>query len=501
MIFFLYGVKDIVISNSQIKRMLVGSLDEEILLAVLEGSQLVELHFEEIDSESITGNIFLSRVENFVSSLDAVFVNIGTSKNAFLRNKDVIKKALFQQSGKKELSEALLKGQKVIVQVKKDPIGSKGPQVTMNIGITGRFLVYLPYSNNIGVSKKIEDALERRRLHDYMNGFVKDEGIIIRTVSKDIPLSVLEEELKALRVKWQEIFKDFQRFKKPRVLYSEPEILEQLMREKYDASVDEVITNNKEIHEILQDILNHFDKKYVKGKLRYVPEDIFELYQVNSQMEDLYKRKIDLNCGGSLVIDRTEALTVIDVNSGSNQSNGKSRDMVLETNVQAAKEISRQIRLRNLSGIIIGDFIDMENENDQMTVLKVLEEEFKKDKAKTAVMGFTKLGLIEMTRKRTAPPLEELIFEICPICRGEGMVLSPKRIVKMLIRELEQTMNMKDIKEVIFIVHWNLSGYLSKEWREKMEEMSGKHLVIEFSRQDPNGYDVKFKKGEEGGSK
>jgi ribonuclease G len=483
--------------------MLVSSLDDEILLAVLEGQQLVELHFEEIDSESITGNIFLSRVENTVSSLDAVFVNIGTSKNAFLRNKDLVKKAIVQQCGKKDFeegkaikSEVFGKGQKIIVQVKKDPIGSKGPQVTTNIGLTGRFLVYMPYSTTVGVSKKIEDPNERRRLHDYMSALLKDEGIIIRTVSKDITLNILEEELASLRVKWQEVLKDFQRFKKPRVLFSEPDILEQLMREKYDTTVDEVITDNKEIYTRLQEILNHFDKKYVKGKLRYSPDDVFELYEVNAQMEDLYKRRIELSCGGSLVIDRTEALTVIDVNSGSNQSNGKSRDMVLETNVQAAKEIARQIRLRNLSGIIVGDFIDMENENDRMTVLKVLEEEFKKDKAKTSVMGFTKLGLIEMARKRTAPPLEELIFELCPVCKGEGMVLSPKRIIKMLERELTEVIKMKDIKEVYFVVHWNLSGYLSREWREKMETLCGKTLSIDFSRQDPNGYDVKFKKSE-----
>ncbi len=481
--------------------MLVSTLEDEIILAVLEGQQLVELHFEEIDSESITGNIFLSRVENTVSSLDAVFVNIGTSKNAFLRNKDIVKKAFQQQlsskaqeESKSGKAESFAKGQKLIVQVKKDPIGSKGPQVTTNIGLTGRFLVYMPYSTTVGVSKKIEDPTERKRLHDFMGACIKDEGIIIRTVSKDITLATLEEELKSLRMKWQDVLKDFQRFKKPRVLFSEPDILEQLMREKYDASVDEVITNNKEIFSRLQEILNHFDKKYVKGKLRYSSDDIFELYNVNKQTEDLYKRRIELNCGGSLVIDRTEALTVIDVNSGSNQSNGKSRDMVLETNVQAAKEISRQIRLRNLSGIIIGDFIDMENENDQMTILKVLEEELKKDKAKTSVMGFTKLGLVEMARKRTSPPLEELIFEMCPVCRGEGMVFSPKRIVKMLERELEEAAKMKDIKEVLFTVHWNLSGYLSKEWREKMEAVLGKRLVLEFSRQDPNGYDVKFKK-------
>ncbi len=477
-----------------IKRILVGTFQDEIMIAVLEGNQLVELHLEEMDNESITGNIFLGKVENYVSSLDASFIDIGKNKNAFLRNKDFLRNSLGSKEARKK-SEVPVKGNKIIVQAKKDPMGTKGPQVTTNIGIAGRYLVFMPFSRSVGVSKKIEDSLERKRLHNRMSKVVKDSGIIIRTVAQNVDYEVLEEEYFLLKKRWEEIHKQFQRFKKPRLLHDEAEILEYLMREKYDSTVDEVVTNSKDMFSKLEKILKSFDKKPIKGKLRLCKEDVFDTYHVSEQLEALYSRKIEMECGGWLVVDRTEAFTIIDINSGSNVSSNNTRDMALETNVQAATEVARQLRLRNLSGIIIVDFIDMEQENDRMTILKVLNEELKKDKAKTAVMGFTKLGLVEITRKRTSPPVEELLFEKCPICHGEGLVFSPKRILKMISVELEQAKLMKDVKGIQLNLHWSLSGYLNKEWREDMMKKTGFDSIdIDFSRKDPNGYDIKYKK-------
>ncbi len=464
------------------------------MIAVLEGDQLVELHLEEIDNESITGNIFLGKVENAVSSLDASFINIGKSKNAFLRNKDFIRDSLGSKMARKE-NKVPKKGNKIIVQAKKDPIGSKGPQVTTNIGIAGRHIVFMPFSKTIGVSKKIESPVERKRLHDYMTKLCKGTGVIVRTVSKNMDLDILREEYELLRNKWKEIHKAFQRFKKPRELYNEADILEYLMREKYDSTVDEIVTNSPDLYKKLEIIIKKFEKNPVRGKLRLFKEDIFEVYKVNEQLEALYSRKIELDCGGWMVIDRTEAFTIVDINSGSNISNINTRDMALETNVQSAKEVARQLRLRNLSGIIIVDFIDMDNENDRDTVLKVLDGEFQKDKAKTSVMGFTKLGLVEITRKRSSPPIEELLFEKCPVCSGEGLVLSPKRIMKMIADEIDQSRKIKDVKTIQLNVHWSLSGYLNKEWREDMEKRAEpKKINIDFTRKDPNGYDVKYKK-------
>jgi len=472
----------------------VGNFQDEIMIAVLEGDHLVELHLEEMDNESITGNIFLGKVENYVSSLDASFIDIGKSKNAFLRNKDFIKAALGSKEARKN-SVVPEKGKKIIVQAKKDPIGTKGPQVTTNIGLAGRYLVFMPFSRSVGVSKKIESAAERKRLHNHMSKVVKDSGIIIRTVAQNIEIDELEHEYRTLKKKWDEIHKSFQRFKKPRMLHDEAEILEYLMREKYDSTVDEVVTNSKEMYDKLDMILKNFDKKPIRGKLRMCNGDIFDVYNVTEQLESLYSRKINLDCGGWLVVDRTEAFSIIDINSGSNISSTNTRDMALETNVQAAREVARQMRLRNLSGIIIVDFIDMEQENDRMTVLKVLNEEIKKDKAKTAVMGFTKLGLVEITRKRTSPPVEELLFEKCPVCHGEGLVLSPKRILKMISDEMDQAKDMKDVNGVYLNLHWSLSGYLNKEWREGMLTKTGfGSMDIDFTRKDPNGYDIKYKK-------
>lgn len=493
-------VSAIVTSNPMLKRMLIGKFEEEILIAVLEGTHLMELHLEEIDNESITGNIYLGRVENIVQGLDALFVNIGKSKNVFLRAKDLLPKAIGksgtenQNQQRSPKLDRITKGEKIIIQVKKDSLGAKGPQGTTNVGIAGRSLVYMPFSRTIGVSRKIEDAVERKRLHDFMATLVKKEGVIVRTVARNVDLGVLEEELNKLKQTWTEIEKRFVRSKKPKELYAEPEILEQIMREKYDSSVDEVITNSSELHKLLEGILRKFDKQPVKGKLRFSQEDIFEQYGVNTQVEQIYTRKVSLDCGGTLVIDRAEALTVIDINSAKNIGNRSSRDLVFETNIQAAREVARQIRLRNLSGILIIDFIDMDEENDQITVLKILEEEIKKDKAKISILGFTPLGLLEMTRKRTSPPLQDIIFERCPVCHGEGLVLSPKRILKMLEREIKQTSTMDHISEVHLKVHPNLSGYLGKEWLDFAQKLSAKKVIIEFNRMDPNGYDIKFKK-------
>ncbi len=493
-------VSIIVTSNPTLKRILVGKFDEEILIAVLEGQQLMELHLEEIDNESITGNIYLGRVENIVQGLEALFVNIGKSKNVFLRARDLMYCAFgkndkdHQNQTKTIKMDKISKGEKLIIQVKKDSLGAKGPQGTTNVGIAGRSLVYMPFSRTIGVSRKIEDSGERKRLHDFVASIAKKEGVIVRTVARNADLSILAEELEQLKQTWTEIEKRFIRSKKPKELYAEPEILEQIMREKYDSSVDEVLTNSSELYKVLEGILKKFDQKPVKGKLRFIKEDIFEKYGVNTQVEQIYTRKVSLDCGGTLVIDRTEALTIIDINSAKNINNRCSRDMVFETNIQAAKEAARQIRLRNLSGIIIIDFIDMEEENDQLTVLKIFEEEVKKDKARISILGFTKLGLLEMTRKRTSPPLQDLIFERCPICYGEGFVLSPKRVLKMIEREMVQISSMEHISEIQLKVHPNLSGFLGKEWLDQAQKTSGKKVVIEFNRMDPNGYDIKFKK-------
>lgn len=476
------------ISIDQIKKqMLFGNMDGELVVAILENEKLVEIHFEHM--ERLTGNIYLGRIENIVPNLEAIFVNIGKGKNGFLRSKDVV--IPNEKKGKMKLQT----GQKVLVQVKKDPIGSKGAQLTMNIGIPGRYLVYMPYAKGtIGVSKRIDDNEERKRLHDMMIPFLsKNEGIIIRTVSQGIESDPLISELEGLRKLWKEIESKYKRSRKPKELYKEPDVLEYVIRERYDERVTEIITNDPDIKERLETILRKFETK--KNIVKLIEEDPIKLFEINHKLERSLRRVVDLDCGGSIVIDSTEALTIIDVNSGSNVSGNGFREMSLKTNVEASKEIARQLRLRNISGIILIDFIDMSREEDKQLVLNTFKEELKKDKGKTAVMGFTRLGLLEMTRKRTSPPLKNSLFSKCPVCNGKGFVVSPKRLINRLMSDLSDIYLSEKPKKVILNLHRSLSGYMNEERRRHIKKnFKGVEFDYKFDWYDPNNYNLTIRK-------
>lgn len=464
------------------KKMLFGSMDGELVVAILEDEKLVEIHFEHM--ERLTGNIYLGRIENVVPNLEAVFVNIGKGKNGFLRSKDII-------ISNKEIKV----GQKILVQVKKDPIGSKGAQLTMNIGIPGRYLVYMPFAHGtIGVSKKILENEERKRLHDLIAPLIhKDEGIIVRTVAQGLEVETLALELENLRVLWKEIEKKYKRSRKPKELYREPDVLEYVIRERFDDKVTEIITNDSEIKERLKKILEKFGANTKIIKL--IEEDPIKLFNVNQKLEKSLRRVVALDCGGSIVIDSTEALTIIDVNSGSNVSGNDFREMSLRTNIEAAKEISRQLRLRNISGIILIDFIDMPKEQDRKVVLEKLREELRKDKGKTAVIDFTRLGLLEMTRKRTSPPLKNSLFSKCPICDGKGFVVSPRRLINKVISDLADIYANEKPKKVILNFHRSLSGYMNSEKRNSIEKrFKGTAFEYKFDWHDPNSYNISIKK-------
>jgi len=478
-----------VVSIDQIekKQMLFGTMDGELVVAILEDEKLVEIHFEHM--ERLTGNIYLGRIENIVPNLEAIFVNIGKGKNGFLRSKDVV------LPDKKKNKKDLQIGQKVLVQVKKDPIGSKGAQLTMNIGIPGRYLVYMPYAKGtIGVSKRILDNEERKRLHDMMASFIsKNEGVIIRTVSQGIEVEPLISELEDLRKLWKEIESKYKRSRKPKELYKEPDVLEYVIRERYDERVTEIITNNSEIKERLEAILKKFETK--RDIVRLIEEDPIKLFSINQKLEKSLRRVVNLNCGGSIVIDSTEALTVIDVNSGSNVSGNGFREMSLKTNIEASKEIARQLRLRNISGIILIDFIDMSKEQDRSLVLDTFKEELKKDKGKTAVIGFTKLGLLEMTRKRTSPPLKNSLFSKCPVCNGRGFVISPKRLINRLINDLSEIYSSEKPRKILLNLHRSLSGYMNEERRRYIKKrFKGIEFNYKFDWYDPNSYNISIRR-------
>ena len=463
--------------NSEVEKIIVMSEKEsEIRIAILENGELVELFFEDIEGASIMGNIYLGRVENVIPSLEAYFVNIGTGKNAFLRFKDVQK------------GTTLNKGSKVLVQVKKDPRDGKGAQITTFVNLVGRYVIYLPFKKVIGISRKIADPGERQRLRKLGKTLTKHGGVIFRTLSEGIGDSVIIQEFEELVEKWEEIVKKFKRLKKPQLIHEKPDLISYIMRERCDNTVKEIVYDSSGIGDRLFKLR---EKMGLDFKMRIIDSDAFEIFNIYSQMEELLGRVVSLPSGGNIVVDHTEAMTVIDVNTASNVTGYNLDEAAHRTNLEAAKEIARQLRLRNIGGIILVDFIrgDAGTVNEEEYV-DILEREATRDKGKVRIEGFTKLGLLEITRKRTKRSLDASLTIRCPICMGTGRVISPKMIYMKLLKELKRYRGDGKIRKVKINVFQNLSGYLLPSEIRRLERELGKKLEVKFTYRDPRGYEI-----------
>ncbi len=437
------------------------------------------------DSESITGNVYLGRVENIVPGLDGAFINIGGSRNAFLRLKDLKSRYMKEILGKKELK----KGDKTMVQVKKDSTKIKGPQVTTKISLAGRYIVYFPINYAKGVSKRIADDVERERLKKLIAKLRdKGEGLIIRTAAEGVSEEFIEKEYTELKSEWKELLKKFKRSRKPKILREEPSLEERILRERFDKLVEKVVTNDLEI----ADIAKHHAKVYGKiVEVEYVEGDVFDAMGIYDLMSELTRSTVYLNSGGFIVIDQTEALTVIDVNSAGFTDPKTHRELVLKTNLEAAREIARQLRLRNIGGIIIIDFITMDWEEDRRRVIGELRKELVKDRAHTDIMGFTRLGLLEMTRKRTTRSIDSMVLSRCPVCHGTGKVIAPAVSFNRIVEEIKKVENARRVR---IRVHPILSGYFNSGNMRKLKRKLKKDIEVEYTWCDPNTFDLRFLK-------
>ncbi len=463
------------------KKLIVGESASGYMGALFENDRVVEIFHEEY--LGITGNIFLGKVKRVVETLAGAFVDIGLSKSGYLKLKDVTKK--YRELVLKDSD--LTPGTKILVQVKKDGTSKKGPHLTTKISLAGRFLVYFPLSYARGISRKITGD-ERERLKRFLKQLkLKDEGLVIRTAAAGIDDEFLEEELEYLKETWKEIFSKFKRSRKPKKLFGETEVYQILLRDRLERDLDEVITNDYQLYEELKSIVKVYGKISVKLK----DEDIFESYGVTDELKKLSKRNVPLESGGEIVIDNAEAFTVIDVNTASNVKGTSHKELVFETNVEAAKEIARQIRLRNIGGVIVVDFITMNSEEEKEKVIEVLKNETSKDRAKVVIYGFTKLGLLEMVRKRSYRSFSDIFLRRCPVCGGSGFVASPKIILSNIERELAKT---KDVKGATVYIHRSLSGYLNKAYVKSLKRKAGYDVEFSFGYDDPNSYEIVFKK-------
>lgn len=406
------------------KKIIMGVMPEETKVAIIENGTLSDLIIERSEKHNIAGNIYKGKVKNVLLGMQAVFVDIGQERNAFLYTGDLNKAA------------NITVGQEIVVQVVKEAIGDKGPRATTDISLAGRYVVLLPYGDYIGISKRIESQ-ERERLKSVVEGLKpKGIGLILRTAAQGKSCVELGKDIEFLLNTWKAVTARIKLAAVPALLYRDVDLVIRIIRDYLDENTAEIIIDNKDSYSRIKELLSYSAQFQPQVKLFHSEEDIFSFFNLTAELNKVNDRRVWLNCGGYIVIDHTEALTVIDVNTGKFSGGVNLADTVFQTNCEAADEIARQLRLRDIGGIIIIDFIDMNNEEHKKTILEVLALKLKSDRTKTTVVGLTGLGLLEMTRKKIRPNLEGLLYNECSNCRGKGFVQSPETVAIAIKRSL-----------------------------------------------------------------
>jgi ribonuclease G len=407
------------------KQMIVNCESKFTQMALIEEGKLVEFATERSQSESLVGSFYKGRVVNVLPGMQAAFVDIGHKKNAFLYVDDVLHPHLEKQPKvKPSIEELLVVGQEVIVQVMKESLRGKGPRVTTHYSLPGRWIVYMPIADYVAVSKKIQRESERTRLKIISEQLrFREEGIIVRTVTQDEHIEAIKGDLDLLRQQWQKIQERAKQIETPSLLHRDLSIVQRQIRDVMNPIEDELIINNvKEAGEAEAFLSEMTNGIRIPVKVYQSSESIFKAYGVLEQMDKGLSRTVSLASGGTIVWDHTEALTVIDVNTSKYTGAYCLEETVTLTNLQAAIEIGRLIRLRDVGGIIVIDFIDMEQEVNRDSVVEALEIVMKNDRAKSQIVGWTKLGLLEITRKKVREDTSIFLEKTCEACSGTGKI-------------------------------------------------------------------------------
>lgn len=422
------------------KKIFIETEDVRTRLALVEDGEVVEYYQERPGRAKLAGNIYVGRVENVLPGMQAAFVDIGLDKNAFLHLGDIqVSRSEFGEELEKRLSAAsvrrlLRRGREITVQVIKEPGGAKGPRVSSHITLPGRYAVLLPGVEYVGVSRKIEDEGARERLRALAEECrPAGMGLIVRTAAKDAPEEAIREDAAQLADTWKKISVRAQHSTAPALIHQDEDLVRRSVRDMLSPEVSEIWVNNQAQYEQLRALCE--DRADIVC-MHENPTPLFAFFGLDSKLEKACARRVWLKCGGYLVIDHTEALTVIDVNTGKFVGAQSLDDTVLRTNCEAAGEIVRQLRLRDVGGIVIVDFIDMTRKEDQQRLLGCLREELKKDRTKTNLVGLTELGLVELTRKKLRQPLYTLTRRTCPRCQGLGTIPSEEELALSALHQL-----------------------------------------------------------------
>ena len=403
--------------------------DRTIQMGVLEGRSLVEHYVSrpEDGATSIDGNIYLGKVQNVLPGMEAAFVDLGTPKNGVIYQRDVqFDAGEMEGGGAPKIETALKNGQSILVQVTKNPIGAKGARLTQDVSLAGRFVVMVPNQpTTYGISKRLPDD-ERKRLRKVLEGIrPTDAGLIVRTAAEGATADELTRDLARLQDQWRQISSLAAQSKPGTLLYREPPLVVRVIREEFTKEYRSVVIDDDAIFTEVKSYVDAIAPELSERVERYEEEHlpIFERFHVHEQLHKALDRKVWLPSGGSLIIERTEALTVVDVNTGKNVGKSNLEDTVFQNNLEAADEIARQLRLRDIGGIIVIDFIDMEIKKNRDAVTKGLREALARDKTRTQVFEISDLGLVQMTRKRISEGLVEAFSQTCTVCGGRGFVV------------------------------------------------------------------------------
>lgn len=481
---------------------LINVTFEEVRVGLVEGGQLVELYVEREKEASLVGNIYKGKVLKVLPGMQSAFVDIGLEKAAFLYVADVkadlesyapfldeeeqLELTSIRPRNDIPIEDLIREGQELLVQVSKDPLGTKGARVTSYVTIPGRYLVLMPGLDHVGISRRITNDEERSRLKALVDSFrPQGHGLIVRTAAEGAQEEELRQDLEFLLLLWKDIQEKNQRCSAPMMLYSDFDLVLRSVRDMMSQDVERVVIDSQKEFQRLKEFVNtYFSKLSDKIELYQSNEPLFEAYGVEPDIARALGRKVWLKSGGYIVIDQTEAMTVIDVNTGKFVGKENLENTILQTNLEAVKEIAYQIRLRNLGGIIIVDFIDMELQENRDRVFNAFKEAMKRDKAKNTIFNISELGLIQMTRKRVRESLGRKLCEVCPYCDGKGFVLSARTICFEIFRKLQKITAPKGTK-VIITAHPEVAELLSDEKSyiiETLERSKGIEIIIKENK-------------------
>ncbi|NOZ10771.1 MAG: ribonuclease G [Gammaproteobacteria bacterium] len=478
------------------EEILINVSPQETRVAVVENGVLQEVHIERTSSRGLVGNLYKGTVVRILPGMQAAFVDAGLERTAFLHAADIIQEGQSGEGGnghgsggeEKPIDQLLREGQDIVVQVLKDPISTKGARLTTQIAIPARNLVYLPYSNNIGVSQRIEDDQEREQLRAAVRCAMGDQvegGYIVRTMAEAVSVEEFKSDILFLNRTWAKIRGQIKSSPSKSLIHEDLSLAMRFMRDLVGGQVEKVRIDSRETFQRAQKFAEELIPE-VKGRIEYYPGErpIFDLHSVEDEIQKALGKKVMLKSGGFLIIDQTEAMTTVDVNTGGFVGRRKLEETLYKTNLEAAQTIARQLRLRNIGGIIIIDFIDMQEAEHQRQVMRALEKALAHDHVKTAVTTMSSLGLVEVTRKRSRESLERVLCESCPSCRGRGVLKSSQTVCYEIFREILRELRQFGAKEYQVVASQPVVDLLLDEESEslvKLQEFIGRpiHLQVE----------------------